>query len=77
MLQLGARHFRVEFLNENADELTRVVHRYQQLLAGEITGAELWREFKLVNQLGVTRGQMETPGRPPVPKGRTPADFCG
>ena len=77
MLQLGARHFRVEFLNENADELTRVVHRYQQLLAGEITGAELWREFKLVNQLGVTRGQMETPGRAPVPKGRTPADSCG
>jgi putative protease len=28
-------------------------------LRGEITGAELWREFKLVNQLGVTRGQME------------------
>jgi putative protease len=28
-------------------------------LRGEITGAALWREFKLINQLGVTRGQME------------------
>jgi putative protease len=28
------------------------------LLRGEISGAELWREFKLLNQLGVTRGQM-------------------
>ena len=32
---------------------------YGQLLRGEITGAELWRELKLVNQLGVTRGQID------------------
>ena len=32
---------------------------YRQLLRGEITGAALWKEFKLINQLGVTRGQME------------------
>jgi putative protease len=30
------------------------------LLRGEITGAQLWRELKLLNQLGVTRGQMGT-----------------
>ena len=29
-----------------------------RLLRGEITGAQLWRELKLLNQLGVTRGQM-------------------
>ena len=34
--------------------------RYGQLLAGDIDGAGLWREMKLLNQLGVTRGQMET-----------------
>ena len=28
------------------------------LLRGELTGAGLWRELKLLNQLGVTRGQM-------------------
>jgi putative protease len=39
--------------------LQRTVRSYQQLLRGEITGAGLWREFKLINQLGVTRGQME------------------
>jgi putative protease len=27
-------------------------------LNGEITGPELWRELKLLNQLGVTRGQI-------------------
>jgi putative protease len=58
-LALGARAFRVEFLNETPDELVRTVRSYQQLLRGEITGAALWREFKLINQLGVTRGQME------------------
>ena len=32
--------------------------KYRQLLRGEITGADLWRELKLLNQLGVTRGQI-------------------
>jgi putative protease len=63
MIELGARHFRVDFLDEQADEIARTVGRYRQLLAGEITGAELWREFKLINQLGVTRGQMDAPSR--------------
>lgn len=57
--QLGARSFRVEFVNESADEVTRTLERYRRLLRGEISGAELWRELKLLNQLGVTRGQME------------------
>ena len=69
MIELGARHFRVEFLDEQADEIARTVGRYRQLLAGEITGAELWREFKLINQLGVTRGQMDSPTRKLTRKG--------
>ena len=58
MLALGMRNFRVEFLNETPDEVVTTVSRYRQLLRGEITGAQLWRELKLHNQLGVTRGQM-------------------
>jgi U32 family peptidase len=58
MLALGVRNFRVEFLNETPDEVTRVVLKYRQLLRSEISGAQLWRELKLFNQLGVTRGQM-------------------
>ncbi len=60
LVELGARGFRVEFVNESAEEVTRTLTRYRQLLAGDITGTELWRELKLLNQLGVTRGQMET-----------------
>ncbi len=63
LIELGARSFRVEFVNESAAEVTRTLTRYGQLMRGEITGAVLWRELKLINQLGVTRGQMETAPR--------------
>ena len=63
LIALGARSFRVEFLTESADEVQRTVERYRQLFAGQISGTDLWRELKLINQLGVTRGQMETPAR--------------
>lgn len=59
-LSHGARHFRVEFADEKPDELIRIANKYSQLLRGEIKGADLWREFKFINQLGVTRGQLET-----------------
>ena len=58
MLDLGVRHFRIEFLNESPKEVAKTIRRYQQLLRGEISGSELWREMKLLGQLGVTRGQM-------------------
>lgn len=54
----GVRHFRVEFVNESADDVAKTLAMYQSLLAGEVTGADLWRQLKLQNQLGVTRGQM-------------------
>jgi putative protease len=58
LLSLGARRFRLEFLNESPAEVSRTIDRYQELLHGRISGTELWREFKLVNQLGVTRGPL-------------------
>jgi putative protease len=58
MLELGLRNFRIEFLNEPAELVGQTIQKYRQLLAGEITGSQLWRELKLMNQLGVTRGQM-------------------
>jgi putative protease len=59
LLALGARHFRIEFVNESAEEAARIIARYRSLLRGEMSGAQLWRELKLHNQLGVTRGPME------------------
>jgi putative protease len=59
LMGLGIRHFRVEFVDESAAEVERTLGRYRALLRGEITGEALWRELKLNNQIGVTRGQME------------------
>jgi putative protease len=56
--ELGARHFRIEFLNESPEEVEHTITQYRKLLRREITGTQLWRELKLVNQLGVTRGQL-------------------
>jgi putative protease len=58
LLALGVRHFRLEFLNETPEQVAQTIAKYRQLLRGEVTGAQLWRELKLFNQLGVTRGQM-------------------
>jgi putative protease len=63
MLALGARHFRIEFLDETPGQAAQTIARYRQLLRGEITGPQLWRELKLLNQLGVTRGQIGSAAR--------------
>lgn len=58
--QLGLRHFRLEFLHDTPDQMRRTLNAYRQLLAGEISGAKLWKMLKLHSQLGVTRGTMES-----------------
>jgi putative protease len=56
LIELGARYFRIEFTNESPEQLQETVSCYQELLRGEITGAQLWQKLKLQNLLGVTRG---------------------
>ena len=58
MVALGVRNFRLEFLTETPEQVAQTIAKYRQLLRGEISGTQLWRELKLFNQLGVTRGQM-------------------
>jgi putative protease len=58
-LAAGVRYFRIEFVDETAETVQRTVAQYRKLLRGETTGEQLWRELKLLNQLGVTRGQLE------------------
>ena len=63
LIDKGARHFRVEFLNETAPQVTQTLTAYQKLLKGEMSGAELWRSLHLSSQLGVTRGTLEKGSR--------------
>jgi len=62
LARAGVRHFRIEFLDETADEVVRTLSRYASLLRGEIRGETLWRELRLVHQLGVTRGTLRRDG---------------
>ena len=55
----GVRRFRVEFLDEPADEIGRVVRAYRDLLAGALTGREVWTLLNAANRVGVTRGTLE------------------
>jgi putative protease len=56
LMDIGVRLFRVEFMDESPEQAVRIIERYRQLLRGEISGTQLWKQLKLQNQLGVTRG---------------------
>jgi putative protease len=55
---LGARKFRIEFVDETPAEVKDAITKYNQLLAGRLTGDQIWRDLRALNQLGVTRGQL-------------------
>lgn len=58
MISLGVGRLRLEFLDEPPHLVKSTIEKYRQLIAGQITGRDIWRELKLLNQLGVTRGQI-------------------
>jgi len=56
MLALGVRNFRVEFVNEAPEQVGQTITKYRQLLRGEISGTQLWRELKTLQPIwGHTR----------------------
>lgn len=65
LLQLGIQKYRVELLRDaSAEETHRLVQLYQALIAGQIDGAQVWKELKADNRIGVTRGTLEQPRNP-------------
>ena len=60
LLVHGARHFRVEFLDESPQMVRKTIQNYQALLQGQISGTQLWQRLHLNNQLGVTRGSLSS-----------------
>jgi len=59
LLQRGVRHFRVEVLNDAPAEIGRIVGLYLDLLAGRVTGRDVWGQLRASNRVGVTRGTLE------------------
>jgi putative protease len=58
LLDRGVRHLRVEFLDDDAASVTRILGLYAEAIAGRRDARNLWRELKATNQYGVTRGQL-------------------
>jgi putative protease len=66
LLATGVRQFRVECgpLAPRAEtvsrtETTTLLELYRRLLAGDVTGKEVWSQLKASNRVGVTRGTLE------------------
>ena len=58
MLRLGLSRFRVEFLEEPAEESLSIRAAYLDALEGRADGAALWRLFNSSRHFGVTRGPL-------------------
>ena len=59
LIERGTRHFRIELLDEAPAEIERIVKLYGELLAGRVTGREVWSRLRALNRVGVTRGTLE------------------
>ena len=58
LLDRGARHLRVEFLDDSPEAVARTLGLYADALAGRRDARTLWRDLKATNRYGVTRGQL-------------------
>ena len=59
MKDMGLRHFRLELLRESKSEVGPLLNRYARVLAGLEDGRSTWRQLRVLNQLGLTRGTLE------------------
>jgi putative protease len=59
MRRMGLRHFRVELLREDGEASRDLLNRYARVLAGTEDPKKAWRQLRVLNQLGVTRGSLE------------------
>jgi len=55
----GVTRFRIELLRENRAEAQALLASYARVLAGLEAGPSVWRELKVLNQVGITRGTLE------------------
>ncbi len=58
MKSLGVRWFRIDLLRETPEEATQLMEQYRRVIEGIDDGKQTWRQLKVLNQLGVTRGTL-------------------
>ena len=58
LMARGVRHFRVEFLEEDANAVRTTLRLYREVLENRRDPRSLWKDLKATNRYGVTRGQL-------------------
>ncbi|MCP4885599.1 MAG: U32 family peptidase [Planctomycetaceae bacterium] len=64
LVQLRVAACRIELLNENPSQVQSTISIYRDLLAGRVSGRDVWRRLQADNRIGVTRGTLETKRNP-------------
>ena len=59
MKSFGVRHFRIDLLRETPEQVGPLLEQYRRVIAGEDDGRATWKQLKVLNQLGVTRGTLQ------------------
>ncbi len=55
---LGVKRFRLEFLEEDGEQIKEIFALYQQVLSREVMGEKAWKILKKITQHEITRGQL-------------------
>lgn len=58
LVKRGARHLRIEFLDDGPEDVGRILGLYRDALDGRRDCRVLWNDLKAINRYGVTRGQL-------------------
>ncbi len=58
LVSRGAKHLRIEFLDDDSASVIRIIGLYHEAIAGRRDAKDLWRELKATGQYGVTRGAL-------------------
>lgn len=59
MRDLGLTRFRVDLLREKPEDVGPLLDRYSRVIEGRDDGRETWKNLRVLNQLGVTRGTLQ------------------
>jgi U32 family peptidase len=59
LMARGLRDFRIELLEDSSDDIRKLINLYRDLLAGRVTGKQVWQRLQASNRVGVTRGTLE------------------
>ena len=65
LIRAGTSWFRVELLEDSAEQTAKTLDLYRRLLRGDLSARDVWQALKATNRVGVTRGTLE-PKRDPL-----------